>query len=95
MTKLIERSGWQVNRLTLTAQEVEASDYTVSLTANYYEEPLSATSNPAKDDSGEVTLTAPTVEKAKLTQKERFYLKSVITTDCALAQSAAQTLQHI
>ena len=32
-----------VLKLTLTAQEVEAGDYTVSLTANYYDEPLTTT----------------------------------------------------
>ena len=63
-----------VLKLTLTAQEVEAGDYTVSLTANYYEEPLTAEFKvTAKDDSGEVTLTAPTVEKAKLTKKSGLF----------------------
>ena len=63
-----------VLKLTLTAQEVEAGDYTVSLTANYYEEPLTTTFTvTAKDDSGEVTLTAPTVEKAKLTKKSGLF----------------------
>ena len=60
-----------VLKLTLTAQEVEAGDYTVSLTANYYEEPLTAGFKvTAKDDSGEVTLTAPTVTAAKLTEQK-------------------------
>ena len=63
-----------VLKLTLTAKEVEAGDYTVSLTANYYEEPLTTTFTvTAKDDSGEVTLTAPTVEKAKLTKKSGLF----------------------
>ena len=63
-----------VLKLTLTAQEVEAGDYTVSLTANYYDEPLTTTFTvTAKDDSGEVTLTAPTVEKAKLTKKSGLF----------------------
>ena len=61
-------------KLTLTAQEVEAGDYTVSLTANYYDEPLTTTFTvTAKDDSGEVTLTAPTVEKAELTKQSGFF----------------------
>ena len=63
-----------VLKLTLTAQEVEAGDYTVSLTANYYEEPLTAEFKvTAKDDSGEVTLTAPTVEKAELTKQSGLF----------------------
>lgn len=63
-----------VLKLTLTAQEVEAGDYTVSLTANYYEEPLTVGFKvTAKDDSGEVTLTAPTVEKAELTKQKGLF----------------------
>ena len=63
-----------VLKLTLTAQEVEAGDYTVSLTANYYEEPLTTTFTvTAKDDSGEVTLTAPTVVKAELTEQSGLF----------------------
>ena len=63
-----------VLKLTLTAQEVEAGDYTVSLTANYYEEPLTAEFKvTAKDDSGEVTMTAPTVEKAELTKQKGLF----------------------
>lgn len=63
-----------VLKLTLTAKEVEAGDYTVSLTANYYEEPLTVGFKvTAKDDSGEVTLTAPTVEKAELTKQKGLF----------------------
>lgn len=64
-----------VLKLTLTAQEVEAGDYTVSLTANYYEEkPLTVGFKvTAKDDSGEVTLTAPTVVKAELTEQSGLF----------------------
>lgn len=63
-----------VLKLTLTAKEVEAGDYTVSLTANYYEKPLTVGFKvTAKDDSGEVTLTAPTVEKAELTKQKGLF----------------------
>lgn len=63
-----------VLKLTLTAKEVEAGDYTVSLTANYYKEPLTVEFKvTAKDDSGEVTLTAPTVEKAELTKQKGLF----------------------
>lgn len=64
-----------VLKLTLTAKEVEAGDYTVSLTANYYEEkPLTVGFKvTAKDDSGEVTLTAPTVVKAELTEQSGLF----------------------
>ena len=63
-----------VLKLTLTAKEVEAGDYTVSLTANYYEEPLTVGFKvTAKDDSGEVTMTAPTVEKAELTKQKGLF----------------------
>ena len=59
-----------VLKLTLTAQDIKAGDYTVSLTANYYDEPLTAEFTvTAKDDSGEVTLTAPTVTAAEFKEK--------------------------
>ena len=63
-----------VLKLTLTAKEVEAGNYTLSLTANYYKDPLTAEFKvTAKDDSGEVTLTAPTVVKAELTEQSGLF----------------------
>ena len=50
-----------VLKLTLTAKEVEAGDYTVSLTANYYDDPLTVGFKvTAKDDSTEGTKDTPT-----------------------------------
>lgn len=63
------------DKKSITLHNVKAGDYTVSLTANYYEEkPLTVGFKvTAKDDSGEVTLTAPTVVKAELTEQSGLF----------------------
>lgn len=60
-----------VLKLTLTAQEVEAGDYTVSLTANYYEEPLTAEFKvTAKDPE---TVTTPAFDSYMLNEADGYY----------------------
>lgn len=60
-----------VLKLTLTAQEVEAGDYTVSLTANYYEEPLTAEFKVTAKDAE--TVTTPKVDSYALSKDSSYY----------------------
>lgn len=60
-----------VLKLTLTAQEVEAGDYTVSLTANYYEEPLTAGFKVTAKDAE--TVTTPAFDSYKLNEADGYY----------------------
>lgn len=60
-----------VLKLTLTAQEVEAGDYTVSLTANYYEEPLTAEFKVTAKDAE--TVTTPKFDSYKLNEADGYY----------------------
>ena len=60
-----------VLKLTLTAQEVEAGDYTVSLTANYYEEPLTAEFKVTAKDAE--TVTTPAFDSYMLKEADGYY----------------------
>ena len=60
-----------VLKLTLTAKEVEAGDYTVSLTANYYEEPLTAGFKVIAKDAE--TVTTPKFDSYKLNEADGYY----------------------
>lgn len=60
-----------VLKLTLTAQEVEAGDYTVSLTANYYEEPLTAEFKVTAKDTE--TVTTPAFDSYMLNEADGYY----------------------
>ena len=60
-----------VLKLTLTAKEVEAGDYTVSLTANYYEEPLTVGFKVITKDAE--TVTTPKVDSYKLNEADGYY----------------------
>lgn len=60
-----------VLKLTLTAQEVEAGDYTVSLTANYYDEPLTTTFTVTAKDAE--TVTTPAFDSYKLNEADGYY----------------------
>ena len=60
-----------VLKLTLTAQEVEAGDYTVSLTANYYEEPLTAGFKVTAKDAE--TVTTPAFDSYMLNEADGYY----------------------
>lgn len=61
-----------VLKLTLTAQEVEAGDYTVSLTANYYEEkPLTVGFKVTAKDAE--TVTTPKFDSYKLNEADGYY----------------------
>lgn len=60
-----------VLKLTLTAKEVEAGDYTVSLTANYYEEPLTVGFKVTAKDAE--TVTTPKVDSYKLNEADGYY----------------------
>ena len=61
----------KVLKLTLTAQEVEAGDYTVSLTANYYEEPLTAEFKVTAKDTE--TVTTPAFDSYMLNEADGYY----------------------
>lgn len=60
-----------VLKLTLTAKEVEAGDYTVSLTANYYEEPLTAGFKVIAKDAE--TVTTPAFDSYALSKDSSYY----------------------
>lgn len=60
-----------VLKLTLTAQEVEAGDYTVSLTANYYEEPLTVGFKVIAKDAE--TVTTPAFDSYMLNKADGYY----------------------
>lgn len=60
-----------VLKLTLTAQEVEAGDYTVSLTANYYEDPLTAEFKVTAKDAE--TVTTPAFDSYMLNEADGYY----------------------
>lgn len=60
-----------VLKLTLTAKEVEAGDYTVSLTANYYEEPLTVGFKVTAKDAE--TVTTPKVDSYALSKDSSYY----------------------
>lgn len=60
-----------VLKLTLTAQEVEAGNYTVSLTANYYEEPLTAEFKVTAKDAE--TVTTPAFDSYMLNEADGYY----------------------
>lgn len=60
-----------VLKLTLTAKEVEAGDYTVSLTANYYEEPLTAGFKVTAKDAE--TVTTPAFDSYMLNKADGYY----------------------
>ncbi len=60
-----------VLKLTLTAKEVEAGDYTVSLTANYYEEPLTAGFKVTAKDAE--TVTTPAFDSYMLKEADGYY----------------------
>ena len=60
-----------VLKLTLTAQEVEAGDYTVSLTANYYEEPLTTEFKVTAKDAE--TVTTPAFDSYMLNEADGYY----------------------
>ena len=60
-----------VLKLTLTAQEVEAGDYTVSLTANYYEDPLTAEFEVTAKDAE--TVTTPAFDSYMLNEADGYY----------------------
>ena len=60
-----------VLKLTLTAKEVEAGDYTVSLTANYYEEPLTVGFKVIAKDAE--TVTTPKVDSYALSKDSSYY----------------------
>lgn len=60
-----------VLKLTLTAQEVEAGDYTVSLTANYYEKPLTVGFKVTAKDAE--TVTTPAFDSYMLKEADGYY----------------------
>lgn len=60
-----------VLKLTLTAQEVEAGDYTVSLTANYYDEPLTTEFKVTAKDAE--TVTTPAFDSYMLNEADGYY----------------------
>lgn len=60
-----------VLKLTLTAKEVEAGDYTVSLTANYYEEPLTVGFKVTAKDAE--TVTTPAFDSYMLKEADGHY----------------------
>ena len=60
-----------VLKLTLTAQEVEAGDYTVSLTANYYEEPLTTEFKVTAKDAE--TVSTPAFDSYMLNEADGYY----------------------
>lgn len=60
-----------VLKLTLTAKEVEAGDYTVSLTANYYEDPLTAEFEVTAKDAE--TVTTPAFDSYMLNEADGYY----------------------
>lgn len=60
-----------VLKLTLTAKEVEAGDYTVSLTANYYEEPLTVGFKVTAKDAE--TVTTPAFASYELNKADGYY----------------------
>lgn len=60
-----------VLKLTLTAKEVEAGDYTVSLTANYYDEPLTAEFKVIAKDAE--TVTTPAFDSYALSKDSSYY----------------------
>ena len=60
-----------VLKLTLTAKEVEAGDYTVSLTANYYDEPLTAEFKVTAKDAE--TVTTPAFDSYMLKEADGYY----------------------
>lgn len=60
-----------VLKLTLTAKEVEAGDYTVSLTANYYEEPLTVGFKVIAKDAE--TVTTPAFDSYALSKDSSYY----------------------
>ena len=60
-----------VLKLTLTAKEVEAGDYTVSLTANYYDAPLTAEFKVTAKDAE--TVTTPAFDSYMLKEADGYY----------------------
>ena len=60
-----------VLKLILTAQEVEAGDYMVSLTANYYDEPLTAEFKVTAKDAE--TVTTPAFDSYMLNKADGYY----------------------
>lgn len=60
-----------VLKLTLTAKEVEAGDYTVSLTANYYEKPLTVGFKVTAKDAE--TVTTPAFDSYMLNEADGYY----------------------
>lgn len=60
-----------VLKLTLTAKEVEAGNYTVSLTANYYEEPLTVGFKVTAKDAE--TVTTPAFDSYMLNEADGYY----------------------
>lgn len=60
-----------VLKLTLTAKEVEAGDYTVSLTANYYEKPLTVGFKVTAKDAE--TVTTPAFDSYALSKDSSYY----------------------
>ncbi len=60
-----------VLKLTLTAKEVEAGDYTVSLTANYYDAPLTTTFTVTAKDAE--TVTTPAFDSYALSKDSSYY----------------------
>ena len=60
-----------VLKLTLTAKEVEAGDYTVSLTANFYDESLTTTFTVAEKDAE--TVATPKVDDCVLSKDSSYY----------------------
>ncbi len=60
-----------VLKLTLTAKEVEAGDYTVSLTANYYDEPLTVGFKVTAKDAE--TVTTPAFDSYMLKEADGYY----------------------
>ena len=67
----IDKNAGNVLKLTLTAQEVEAGDYTVSLTANYYDEPLTAEFKVTAKDAE--TVTTPAFDSYMLKEADGYY----------------------
>ena len=67
----IDKNAGNVLKLTLTAKEVEAGDYTVSLTANYYKEPLTAEFKVTAKDAE--TVTTPKFDSYKLNEADGYY----------------------
>lgn len=60
-----------VLKLTLTAKEVEAGDYTVSLTANYYDDPLTVGFKVIAKDAE--TVTTPAFDSYMLKEADGYY----------------------